>query len=84
MDSLLDDLRVGIRSLIKSPLITVPAVLSLAMMRVFYSVFEGFIGFDGLALGGATLVLLLASLVACFLPARRAARLDAMAALRSE
>jgi len=59
-------------------------LLSLAMMRVFYSVFEGFIGFDGLALGGATLVLLLASLVACFLPARRAARLDAMVALRSD
>ena len=64
--------------------ITGGVVLSLAMMRVFYSVFEGFIGFDGLALGGAIIVLLLASLVACFLPARRAARLDAMAALRSE
>ena len=59
-------------------------VLSLAMMRVFYSVFEGFIGFDGLALSAATGVLLFASLVASFLPARRAARLDAMAALRSE
>jgi putative ABC transport system permease protein len=59
-------------------------VLSLGMMRVFYSVFEGFIGFDGLALGGATLVLLLASLVASFLPARRAAKLDAMVALRSD
>jgi putative ABC transport system permease protein len=59
-------------------------VLSLAMMRVFDSIFEGFIGFDGLALGGATSVLLVASLVASFLPTRRAARLDAMVALRSE
>ncbi len=59
-------------------------VLSLAMMRIFYSVFEGFIGFDGLALGGATIVLLLASLAASFFPARRAARLDAMTALRSD
>ena len=59
-------------------------VLSLAMMRVFDSIFEGFIGFDGLALGGSAAVLLLASLVASFLPARRAARLDAMVALRSD
>jgi putative ABC transport system permease protein len=58
-------------------------VLSLAMMRVFDSIFEGFIGFDGLALGGGTVVLLLVSLVASFLPALRAARLDAMTALQS-
>jgi putative ABC transport system permease protein len=64
--------------------LAVGVVLSLAMMRVFYSVFEGFIGFDGLALSGATALLLVAALVASFLPARRAARLDAMAALRSE
>jgi len=53
-------------------------------MRIFASVFHDFIGFDGLSLTAASLVLLSAALGASYLPARRAARLDPVVALRTE
>jgi ABC-type lipoprotein release transport system permease subunit len=58
--------------------------MSLGMMRVFDSIFEGFIGFDGLSLAVASSVLLLSALGAGYLPARRAAQLDPVVALRAE
>jgi len=59
-------------------------LMSLGMMRIFDSIFHGFIGFDGSSLTAASLVLLLAALGASYLPARRAARLDPVVALRTE
>ena len=59
-------------------------LMSLGMMRVFDSIFEGFIGFDVLSLTAASFTLLLAALGASYLPARRAAQLDPVVALRTE
>ncbi len=59
-------------------------LMSLGMMRIFDSIFHDFIGFDGLSLTAASLVLLSAALGASYLPARRAARLDPVVALRTE
>jgi putative ABC transport system permease protein len=57
---------------------------SLVGMRVMaHLLFEASV-VDLAALAGATVVLLAAGLLACFLPARRAARLDALVALRHE
>jgi predicted permease len=55
-----------------------------ALARVAASYVYGVAPMDGLTLAGAVLLLGLASAAACFLPARRAARIDPMAALRYE
>jgi len=64
--------------------LTFGVLMSLGMMRVFDSIFEGFIGFDALSLTVASITLLLAALGASYLPARRAAQLDPVVALRTE
>jgi putative ABC transport system permease protein len=55
-----------------------------ALARVAASYVYGVAPTDYLTLGGAVLLLGLASAAACFLPARRAARIDPMVALRYE
>ncbi|HLJ49260.1 MAG TPA: ABC transporter permease [Bryobacteraceae bacterium] len=57
---------------------------AVAIARVIRTVLFGVSPNDPGALGGALLVLLLASGLACYLPARRAARLDPLAALRHD
>jgi putative ABC transport system permease protein len=54
------------------------------LARVAASYVYGVTPMDGLTLAGAVLLLGLASAAACFLPARRAAKIDPMAALRYE
>jgi putative ABC transport system permease protein len=62
----------------------VGAVASLAFARVLGSLLHGVGVYDPPAFAAAGGVLLLTGLIACWLPARRAARVEPMAALRSE
>jgi ABC-type antimicrobial peptide transport system permease subunit len=59
-------------------------VLSLALPRVLASTFNGFSVSTLGILGSAPLVVILVGFVACYIPARRAMRVDPMAALRHE
>jgi putative ABC transport system permease protein len=58
------------------------AVLGLALLRVGQSMLFGVRSSDPVALVGAAVVLLGVAAIACFFPARRAARIDPMRALR--
>jgi putative ABC transport system permease protein len=57
---------------------------SLALARFLRSEVFQVPGTDPAALAGVVLLLTLAALLACFVPARRAAKLDPMLALRHE
>jgi putative ABC transport system permease protein len=52
--------------------------------RVMKSILYGVTAIDPIALGAVALILLLAALLACYIPARRATRVDPLVALRYE
>jgi len=64
--------------------IVVGLFLAIALMQVLTSLLYEVKPTDPLTFGAVSLVLLLVALVACWLPARRAARIDPMEALRNE
>jgi predicted permease len=64
--------------------VAVGLALSLALAKVLSAIFLGLAPSDALIFGAGALVLAAAALAACWVPARRAARVDPVVALRAE
>jgi putative ABC transport system permease protein len=64
--------------------VVVGLLLSLAVGRVLAKILYEVSPSDPLALAAASVILVAAALIACFLPARRATHVDPIEALRAE
>jgi putative ABC transport system permease protein len=72
----------GMKLVLIGLLIGIP--VSLAAAQVLSSMLIGLTTSDALAIGGVTLLLVGVTLLACYLPARRATRVDPLETLRYE
>jgi putative ABC transport system permease protein len=59
-------------------------IAAIAMCRILSGFLYGISATDGITFFAVTIVLVSVALVACYIPARRAARVDPMIALRHE
>jgi putative ABC transport system permease protein len=79
-----NDVRYAVRSLRRRPLLFVVAASALALGRLSQGVLYGVAPRDPATLASAAAVLTASALLACALPAWRAARIDPAQALRDE
>ena len=75
-------LRQGMKLVLIGAIVGIPA--SLAVARVLSSMLMGLTTMDALAIGVVTALLMGVTLLACYLPARRATRVDPLETLRYE
>jgi ABC-type antimicrobial peptide transport system permease subunit len=84
METLLQDTRYALRTLRKSPGFTLVAVLSLGLARLLNALLYGVTAYDSWTFVGVAALLCGVALLATWLPARRATRVDPIIALKAE
>jgi putative ABC transport system permease protein len=75
-------LRQGMKLVLIGAIIGIP--VSLAVVRLLSSILTGLTTTDALTIGVVTALLMAVTLLACYLPARRATRVDPLETLRYE
>ena len=77
------DLKAGRGAALAGIGIAIGMMIAIPLTRAMRGLFVGVEPTDPLTLGGVALLLLAVSVLACYLPARRAAKLDPAASLRA-